>query len=186
MAFQNLTDRNVKLDLLKSASQVDDDYTMQRVVMELGFLGGPEAGEVLVQIVKSDRKAWLKEQAAGWLGNTGGPGALECLLEAYHTDSFDMQVVSAGSLYKLGYPSPLAEMLPKVGALLENPDGSIRRDAAEQLSHLASPEALPLLTRALQDSNGDVRIQAIRAGHEGSRTPFWSKDARRFQLPRRP
>ncbi|MBI3857027.1 MAG: HEAT repeat domain-containing protein [Planctomycetes bacterium] len=164
-----MTDRNLKLDLLRSASKVNnDDWTLQQVIMELGLLGSPEAGEVLIQIMKSDRKDWMKEQAAGWLGNTGGPGALEALLEAYHSNSFYLQVVAAGSLYKQGYPGPVTEMLPKVGIMIENPDGSVRADAAEQLQHLAFPEALPLLTRALQDSNGDVRIQAIRVLRQGT------------------
>jgi HEAT repeat protein len=166
--LRKLIDPKVKLELLKSASKVQDDWTMQQVIMELGLLGNPEAGEVLIQILKSDRKGWMKEQAAGWLGNTGGPGALEALLEAYHSDSFELQVVAAGSLYKQGYLSPLAEMLPKVGKLLESSDGSVRRDAVELLGHLAVSEALPLLTHALQDSNGDVRIQAIRVLRQGT------------------
>jgi HEAT repeat protein len=150
------------LDLLKSAAGASDDYTLHHVLIELGRLGGPEAGEALIQILKSDCKGWVKQRAAGGLGNTGGPGALEALLEAYRTDSFYLQVASAGAMHRLGYSGPLTEMLPKIGTMLDNPDGSVRRDATEQLRQLTSPQAIPLLTRALQDSNGDVRIEAIR------------------------
>jgi HEAT repeat protein len=157
-----MTDLKAQLELLKAALTVEDDFDLHRNITILGQLGGPEAGEVLIQIIKSDRKDWAKEMAAGWLGNTGGAGALECLLEAYQKDSYEMKVAAAGSLYRLGYPGPLSEMLPKVALQFENPDGAIRRDAIEELRHLASPEALPLINRALQDSNGDVRIQALR------------------------
>ena len=167
-SIQKLTDPKVKLDLLKLASKIKDDWVMHRVIVELGLLGGPEAGEVLIQILKSDSKGWIKERAAGWIGNTGGTGALEALLDAYHSDSFYLQVAAAGSLHKLGHPGPTTEMLPKIGVMFENPDGAIRRDAIEQLGHLAVAEALPLLTRALQDSNGDVRIEAIRVLRQGT------------------
>jgi hypothetical protein len=162
-AIWNLTDRPLKLELLKLALKFDDDITVHRLILGLGEHGGPEAGVVLIQILKSAPKDWMKENAAGWLGNTGGPGAVEALLEAYQSGKFYLQVKAAGSLYKQGIPGPLSEMLPKVGEMMSNPDGAVRRDAVEELGHLAFPEALPLLTRALQDSNGDVRIQALRA-----------------------
>ncbi len=59
-----------------------------------------------------------------------------------------------------GYGEPAVDPLLD---LLRDEDPALRELAAEVLSDLAPPRALPDLTRALEDSSADIRYDAVRA-----------------------
>jgi HEAT repeat protein len=84
-------------------------------------------------------------------------------LGTFRESEGDLKAIAAGALYRLGHPGEAAELLPEISADLDKPDGTLRKEAVEQLSRLKAPIALPLLARAARDSNGDVRSEAASA-----------------------
>lgn len=65
-------------------------------------------------------------------------------------------------LYGIGYNLKDQKALPQLSRLLESPDAEIRVAAAKALWHTASPTSVPVLMKALDDQNPDVRYFAIR------------------------
>jgi HEAT repeat protein len=126
----------------------------QRVLAELG----EEAVEPLVEAVKRSVDLRTKQAAVQALRRLG-PSVKDALLK-------QMTVGTAGdSLIKL---IPLLEdfadasLLPALTALLQHPDGQVRRQVAQLLAKVKDPKVQSLLASLLDDSDAGVQMEAIR------------------------
>ena len=126
-------------------------------------LDADAAAPLFQESLRSDPDAEVREAVASMLGSLEAPGTLEALLQAFQKDELRIQVACAAALNGLGEAGAAARLVPQIAARMESPDGAVRREAAELLSRLNSPQALPALMRALGDSNGDVRLEAVNA-----------------------
>jgi HEAT repeat protein len=123
---------------------------------------GPEAAApMLQQCLRSDADSGVRLLAAQLLGQEHAQGNVEALLQAFQKDELDVRIYCAAALSSLGQPGPASQLIPHFVGMLDSPDGAVRRDAVESLNRLSCPQVLPLLTRALRDTNGDVRAEAL-------------------------
>jgi len=126
----------------------------QRVLAELG----EEAVEPLVEAVKRSVDLRAKQAAVQALRRLG-PTVKDALL-------VQMTVGTPGEvLVKL---VPLLEdfadasVLPALAALLQHPDGNVRRQVAQLLARVKDPKVQNLLASLLDDSDPDVQCEAVR------------------------
>ena len=162
-AIEKLQDRAAKLALLKECLAHPEEDARRRALDLLRKMGGPEAASLIAQALLSDPDENVRERAARHLGEVGGPAALTALQQAARSGTMDVQVASAVSLDKLGDSGATQALLPRIGGMLESPDGAVREDAVGYLDDLRTPGALHLLSQALRDSNSDIRRDAVEA-----------------------
>jgi len=124
-------------------------------------IGDAAAAPLLQESLRSDPDAAVREAVAQCLGYHEAPGNVEALLQAFQKNELPVQLACAVALSDLGQPATASLMVPRFVAMLKSPDGGVRREAIASLSNLRCPEALPLLTDALRDSNADVRLEAL-------------------------
>jgi HEAT repeat protein len=129
----------------------------------LESLGPDGVAPLLQQCLRTDPAPEVREAAAKQLGNHDAPGNLEALMQAFQKDELLVQVACASALVEHDQPGPAAQLVPRFAALLDSPDGALRRQAVESLRQLRCPQAMPYLTRALRDTNGDVRLEAVNS-----------------------
>ncbi len=154
----------VKSELIRELLKCRDAQIRQNALSHLyNAIGLEAAGPIYKEHLRSDPAAIVREEAANLLGGWEIPGAFEVLLEAFQKDELRVQVACAGSLATLDHPGPAAELVPRLSTMLDHPDSAVRRKAVEMLTGLWSPAAIPSLTRALRDSSGDVRRQALNS-----------------------
>lgn len=166
----------VKADLVRELLKCREPQIRQSALYHvLDTLGAEAAGPIIREHLRSDPAAIVRETAASMLGGSDIPGAFESLLEAFQKDELRVQVAAAGSLVALDHPGPAAEVAQRLAPMLDHQDSAVRRKAVEMLAGLSTPSALPMLARALRDSSGDVRMQALNS--------FYSiEDERRLPL----
>jgi len=153
----------LKTELIRGLFHHKDGQIRRAVAYLLQEAIGPAAAAPLFQeSLRSDPDTEVREAVASMLANDA-PGNLEALLQAFQKEELRLQVVCASALHDLGQTGPAAQMVPRIAARLDSPDGAVRREATELLSRLRSPQAVPALSRALGDSNGDVRLEAVNS-----------------------
>ena len=135
----------------------------RRAMIALVPVMGDAAVPIVQSVLRSDPQTYLRREAAQLLGKLPDQGSTELLLDAYRDGEDDLKIAAAASLYRFGNPAPAAELLSRLMADLDNPDGSVRKEAVERIGTLKAPIAIPALTRALRDSSGDVRSEAASA-----------------------
>lgn len=162
-ALENLKDAKLKHELLLLMLHCKEPAFRWSALYQLKRLDDVSTMEILRASVRNDPSAEVRMHAAGLLGEPGGEGNLELLLQVFHEDELKVQVRAAASLNFLGQSGPMTELIPKLGAAMQSPDGAVRKDAAESMGWFMSPLTLPYLTQALRDSNGDVRLVAARS-----------------------
>ncbi|MBI3856078.1 MAG: HEAT repeat domain-containing protein [Planctomycetes bacterium] len=161
-AIEQIRDPKIRRELLLEQLKCTEPQMRWGALHKLRRLIGDEATGILQEHLRSDPSADLRVHAAALLGEPGGEGNIELLLKSFREDEFRVQVAAAKSLNFLGQPGPMTEVIPRLAAGLESPDGAVRKEAAGQLAAFLSPVTIPHLTRALRDSNGDVRAGAAR------------------------
>lgn len=160
-AIEALEDRALKLALIREALGLPDQKARWQALGILARMGGPEASELLVEVLRTGEPPALRVRAASALEKSAAPGAVEALLEGTRSGSNELQAACARSLGRLGHAGPTAELISKFAGSLESPDGAVRRQSIELLADLESPAAIPHLARGLRDSSGDVRTAAV-------------------------
>jgi len=161
---QRMKKSPLKTQLLQELFESKEPQVRRAVLYLLQESLGAEAAEpILQQCLRSDPAPEVRESAAQQLGAIDTPGSVEALLQAFQKDELKVQIVCAAALVGRGQPGPAAQLLPRFAALMDSPDGALRRQAVESLGRLGSPQAMPLLARALRDTNGDVRLEAINS-----------------------
>jgi len=159
----NLNGPALKRELLLECLRSSHWQVRRSALVELISVMGDDAVPVVQGILQSDPEHIVRKRAAELLGRLPDKGSTELLLNAYRTGEDGLKVAAAASLYRFGSPGPAAELLPRLAATLDSPDGDLRKDAVERIGKLQAPIAIPALTRALRDSSGDVRAEAVTA-----------------------
>jgi HEAT repeat protein len=175
-AISQMVPSPLKIELLRELLKCREAQIRQNALYQVLNTFGREAAEPLFrEHLRSDPAAIVREAAAQLLGGSDIPGAFEALLEAFQKDELRVQVAAAGSLVGFDHPGPAAEVAQRLAPMLDHQDSAVRRKAVEMLAGLSTPAAIPMLARALRDSSGDVRMQAVNS--------FYAiEDARRLSL----
>lgn len=158
-------DRDLKLAVLKEELFGTDQQGMFSAIYALRSMKGREVAQILESYLTSHLTGGSGDASsvAEALGEVGDPGSLAPLTEALRSKNEDVRYSSAEALEKLGYAAPAEEMMGALLRQFESPDGGLRRRAIERMSQLSTTRAIPVLTRGLKDSNGDVRLAAVQA-----------------------
>jgi len=160
--IQRMVKSPLRTDLLQELFRNKEPQVRRAALSLLQQDLGPEAAAPMLQhCLRSDADAVVRMEAARLLGQQDVPGSIEALLQAFQKDEPEVQIHCAAALSSLGQPGPASQLIPRFAGMLDNPDGAVRRDAVESMNRLTSPQVLPLLTRALRDTNGDVRLEAL-------------------------
>jgi HEAT repeat protein len=157
----DLQDRAQKLELLKEILPLADDKMREKILSMLRGVGGQEAVDLAVTILQASASASVRTRAVAVLGDLGVPAAMVALQQSMQDESPWVRTYAARSLAKLGQPAAQAQWIVSLGKMLEDPDGAAREDAAQMLGRLETTATFPYLTRALSDSNSNVRRESV-------------------------
>ncbi len=166
----------------------------------LGVLGAPEAGPVLIGLLRHPSEH-VRQTAAQALERTADAGLIEGLLRGLDDPAVMVRFSLVGALSKAAGsgPSFSAAAREKLCARLEDllkrdADAGVRSRAATVLGECAGPEALATLWQQAQ-ANGDGRVQEkawdafvgilTRAGNTGLLESWDAKLSEAKQGPRR-
>jgi HEAT repeat protein len=162
--IQRMVKSPLKTQLLRELFESKEPQVRRAVLYMLHeSLGAEAAGPLLQECLRTDPASEVREVAAQQLGYQEAPGNIEALLQAFQKDELKVQVACASALVERGQSGPAAQLVPRFAALLDSPDGALRRQAVASLGQLRCPQAMPYLTRALRDTNGDVRLEAVNS-----------------------
>ena len=115
-----------------------------------------EIGRLVLQL--DDENSDTRESAAGALGDTGDPRAINPLIAALKDEILPVQWAAKQALIKIG-----KETVVSLVAALEDEAPSVRGIAAETLGEINDPRAVKPLTIALKDEISPVQWAAKRA-----------------------
>jgi HEAT repeat protein len=152
----------VKIDLYRDMLACKDPNACYIAVIFLDELLGPDSMPLLQGVLSSDREAWVRTRAADLVGKYPDPSSLAPLLQAFRDPDLGLQTSAASALNRLGQKGPSEELLPRLAAGLDDPDGAVRLVAVGRINSLEIPSAIPYLLRCLRDTDGDVRQEAVR------------------------
>ncbi len=130
-----------------------------------------EKASVLQRPQPADAAVWIErlytgdpqlaQKAARWLGQFGGPAALEPLQDALTHADPGVRAAAALALGQLGRPEAIPELSRR---LLEDGNSMVREAAAQALGQLGGRSAIPALEEAVKrDTKGKVRKAANAA-----------------------
>jgi HEAT repeat protein len=156
-------DRDFKLALMKEALAGPDKQAVYTALFVLRGMKGRDVAEIIESYLVAHLSDETGFVAAYSLGELGDPGSIAALNEALRSGNDEVRLYSAAALLKMGYRAPADQMLADLTRQFESSDGSLRRKAIDRIRQLAPEGGVPVLARALKDSNGDVRIHAIQA-----------------------
>jgi HEAT repeat protein len=162
--IEAMTDRRQKLSLLRAMIESGDRSLVSRAVSMLRKIADPESVALLATLLATEGPAGPRWQAAVTLGDLGDPSAISPLRDAFRSSDLHVRAAAAYALDKFGQPEPARELMQTLAGMLQSPDGGIREDAVDLLTHIPLPNALPLLVGALNDpTNNHVREDAADA-----------------------
>jgi HEAT repeat protein len=162
--LRDSADEGLKSSLLTEMARSGVPSVRHNALYEFARWKGRAAAPLLMQVLrKEDEEGSLRALAARELGEVGAIEATDLLLQAFRSGGDTLPLESANSLLKLGVPGPAREVLETCARNYESPDSAVRRKAVDSASQIEHASTLPLLSRALRDSSGDVRIEAITA-----------------------
>jgi hypothetical protein len=163
--LQEIPQRALKLKMLREAACSQDVRSVYSALWVLQGMSGRDVAEVLEACLAAhlhqDRS--YAAQVAGLLGKLGDALSYEPLTQALQSKNEDTRVNSAAALEKLGYPAAAQDLAISYTRQFESPDGSLRKKSVETLAHLNLEGSIAVFVRALKDSNGDVRLEALKA-----------------------
>lgn len=176
-----------------SPGRVDDRYFKRmvtgRVVEALGRIDSPQTRDVLVKALKS-KEFFIRANAAQALGRLQDKESITLLKPLINDKNYSVRILAAVALIDLGYrdaektllaflknedPAVRAVTVSQVGRLGENflaalaemlpkeKEEAVRIKLIEQLGSQRYKPALPLIRKALNDENAQVRSVACSA-----------------------
>jgi hypothetical protein len=125
-----------------------DEFTRARAVTELGKTGGPQAPERLVGLLRDDKSAIVRGNAALALGRMREPRAVEPLIEAVNRRDWLLQSAAAEALGALGDERAVEPLLRALQDPQANDD--LRCAAVDALGALGARRAVEPLIAALE------------------------------------
>jgi HEAT repeat protein len=162
--IEAMTDRRQKLSLLRAMVESGDRGLVSRAVPMLRKIADPESVALLASVLSTEGPAGPRWQAAVALGDLGDPSAITPLRDAFRSSNLEVRSAAAYGLDKFGQREPAQEAMHTLAGMLQSPDGGIREDAVDLLTHIPMPDSLPLLAGALNDqTNNHVREDAADA-----------------------
>ncbi|MBV8880264.1 MAG: HEAT repeat domain-containing protein [Planctomycetaceae bacterium] len=159
----DLAHRDATLDALKDLLNDPDFQVKFNAITALRLMKGREAARILEAFLLRhlDSENGEASSAAAALGEMGDLSSMPALNEALRAKNEETRLSAAQALSQLGFGGPAGDIVAAMTRQFESPDGAMRRKAIEQISRLDPQGSAPLLLRALRDSNGDVRLQAV-------------------------
>jgi len=114
-----------------------------------------------LKLKNKDSKWW----AIAWLGVIGEPSAVPALLKAVDAEGDkEIRKHMVWALKRISIKNPknekVLETLPYMLDALKDRDTSMRHDAGEAISTIASPSSIPALVDMLKNENNNTRISA--------------------------
>jgi HEAT repeat protein len=161
--LQEIPQRKLKLKMLREAACSREVRCIWAAFMVLERMSGRDVAEILEASLAAQLHWTYSAQAAILLGKLGDALSYEPLTQALQSKNEDTRVQSADALRKLGYPMAAQELAIAYTRQFESADGSLRKKSVETLTHLNLEGSIAVFVRALKDSNGDVRLEAINA-----------------------
>jgi len=125
---------------------------------------GPQARFVEPQLLDALKHPGLHGSIAATLGDIGAdsPATVTALIDILeHGTEREVRRTAAGALGQIGPKAKSA--IPGLAAALTEDDQSGWFVAANALGKIGGPEVVPLLIKALENSNADVRLASIRS-----------------------
>ncbi|HUR38965.1 MAG TPA: HEAT repeat domain-containing protein [Planctomycetota bacterium] len=162
--IEAMSDRRQKLALLRAMVESGDRGLVSRAVSLLRKTADPESVALLATVLATEGPSGPRWQAAVALGDLGDPSAISPLREAFRSSDLHVRSAAGYALDKFGQPEAAQAAMQTIAGMLQSPDGGIREDAVDLLTHIAMPGSLPLLVGALGDvTNNHVREDAADA-----------------------
>jgi len=126
----------------------------------------------IIALLRSDPSPELRAEAALVLADAGAQGARAALLAALDDTAIRVREMALLSLGELGEPGD-TELGERLLAALDAPEPALRFQALIACERLLPERAIELVTRALGDTDEEVRAMALRL----ARTRFPAADA---------
>jgi hypothetical protein len=157
----SIQDRHVMLGLLKEGLFADNVNSCHTAINLLSGMKGRDVAGLLESFLKTHPDKDQAANAACALGEVGDPASMQVLMDTLQSRNPQVRLWCAESLLGMGYSAPADDLIAEMDRQFESPDGAIRKKAIDTVSQFNRSGVLPLLTRALRDSNGDVRTAAL-------------------------
>ncbi len=152
----------MKLTLAKEALLSRNIAAVSWGMNFLGEMKSRDATQILEEFLKAEPENEAASNIISWLGTIGDSESLGPLNEALHSKREEVRDASTLALLQLGYSKPAEHLMARMALQFESADGSVRREAVERMYGLNEVGAIPVLLRALKDSNGDVRLASLQ------------------------
>lgn len=136
-----------------------DSYIRLIAAQTLGNIKAISAVEPLVERLKLDHHADVRQAAAFALGQMGGTAAIRALIGALKDEDWLVRETAVEALGKLR----AIEAVPALIGCLEDDNQLVRDHAARALGYLGDEMAIPPLLRILNDDKHMVRVTAVLA-----------------------
>jgi len=157
----SIQDRHVMLSLLKEGLFADNVNSCHTAINLLSGMKGRDVAGLLESFLKTNPDKDQAANAACALSEVGDPASMQVLMDTLQSRNPQVRLWCAESLLSFGYSAPADDLIAEMDRQFESPDGAIRKKAIDTVSQFNRAGVVPLLTRALKDSNGDVRIAAL-------------------------
>jgi HEAT repeat protein len=161
--LEGIPDRALKMKMLREATCSKDARRIYTALQVLRKMKGRDVAEVVEVCLKAQEERGYGGEPARMLGEIGDVLSYTPLTEALRSKNEEVRVNSADSLKKLGYPAAAQELAIVYTRQFESSDGALRKKSVETLAQLHREGSIGVFARALKDSNGDVRLQALYA-----------------------
>lgn len=153
----------VRANAARQLGELKDMRALQPLILALGEkspdIPKPQTAKDFFDL-HSLVKRHLPASAARALGRLGSHDAVSPLLSLVHTtdDEFRLAIFEALAMLKTPKAAPIAKT-----AIISDADFRVRRWAGVILKDAADKESLPVLLKALNDTDAGVRLQAAQA-----------------------
>jgi HEAT repeat protein len=147
-------------ELALAALEDEDGFVRRIAAKKLGDLGDPANVHALLPLLLGDVDPAVRQSCAESLEALGGEEAIQGLIAALKDPIKGVRLAAARGIRKLAPGAALPEM---ARLALEDPIWEIRVQATRALGNSGDPSVLPVLEKALEDEDKNVRAAAANA-----------------------
>ena len=139
----------------------DEDGFVRRIAAKLlGDIGDPANVPILVELMQQDVDPAVRQSSAESLGLLEGEEAIAGLVAGLKDPIKGVRLAAARAIRNIAPGAAISEM---ARLALEDPIWEIRVQATRALGNSGNPSVLPVLERALEDEDKNVRAAAANA-----------------------